>query len=452
MKHFYYSTLLFVLFCTQLNAQTKIFEHVLESSSFTTSVDKTEEGHFLVGSSFVEGFGINIVSGQGEVLHEFTNTDFSHTSPLLITPIGSDELLIVLSNSYLLHYNINTQELISSEQLTHPMGEKHFLRYAFKHNNQLFLFGYSSITPNGTGPTTTWHRRYTLDLNDLTHTADELIFPNKRITKIKAINDTEVLVLSKIYGNDYTSELAIYNINTFEALNTIELSGFYQDIDFDHIDEIYLSGFNENERAVLSKLNNFTEQQILYTAGGYNFSQASQVLLKDEHIYITVRYNSNFYGEGDLYVYKLDQSANTLWFHRIGTSYELDSSNIAADLIDNTGSELILFGSTDITDVVSLAKSFWYGIDIITGLEELANTKQLLLYPNPTPANIQLNLNENTASLVNIYNAMGKLVYSKNFNNTSLANIDLSALPRGTFFVELIENKKRRLQKLLIQR
>lgn len=92
----------------------------------------------------------------------------------------------------------------------------------------------------------------------------------------------------------------------------------------------------------------------------------------------------------------------------------------------------------------------WGTPQIVVGLEE--NVKDevgVWIYPNPAREKIHLSFSENVAiAEAKVYSQIGKevlVVY------TEFDNIDISQLKSGLYFVEVLTNKGRNVQKLIIQ-
>jgi hypothetical protein len=93
-----------------------------------------------------------------------------------------------------------------------------------------------------------------------------------------------------------------------------------------------------------------------------------------------------------------------------------------------------------------------------TGLNELAGQKQsLTIYPNPvsTEENALIDLkNKQTGSLnVEVYNALGQLVYSKKYTSlaTQLLELPCSFLPKGIYTVNIVSDNQQWYAKLVKQ-
>ena len=64
-------------------------------------------------------------------------------------------------------------------------------------------------------------------------------------------------------------------------------------------------------------------------------------------------------------------------------------------------------------------------------------TKQLVIYPNPATTFIQLNLRSKIKTLVQIFDAQGRQVITQYISNPPLYKVDISALSKGKYMVQV---------------
>jgi hypothetical protein len=69
-------------------------------------------------------------------------------------------------------------------------------------------------------------------------------------------------------------------------------------------------------------------------------------------------------------------------------------------------------------------------------LEEINLNNQILLFPNPTTENIQLQLAEAESIEVTVRNIQGKLLSNQSFSNQKQAEIELNQ-SSGIYFLEI---------------
>jgi hypothetical protein len=121
-----------------------------------------------------------------------------------------------------------------------------------------------------------------------------------------------------------------------------------------------------------------------------------------------------------------------------------------------------LTSSTPLADTTSLVDgTTYYASQTLNGCEgpRLAitvtvqlgvsdfNTVKISYSPNPVTNFLDVKSNEILKS-VSIINALGQIVFSKNFNNTDL-QLDLSDLSAGSYFVKVQSNEKQNTFKIL---
>ena len=71
------------------------------------------------------------------------------------------------------------------------------------------------------------------------------------------------------------------------------------------------------------------------------------------------------------------------------------------------------------------------------------------LYPNPSNGVIRISCNEKTKiQEITVYDLLGKKVFS---TNAELRTMDLSSLPKGYYFVNIILDNSMKVEKVLIR-
>ena len=112
--------------------------------------------------------------------------------------------------------------------------------------------------------------------------------------------------------------------------------------------------------------------------------------------------------------------------------------------------------SGDIEDI------YWISTSIIDTLKKIAMPttlvnqvidKKVMLYPNPTNGHITLSLgtSQSRESFVEISNIQGKLVFTKTFQNTSSATIDLTGNSAGIYIVKVIAGESYYEEKICLE-
>ncbi|WP_347173229.1 ELWxxDGT repeat protein [Polaribacter uvawellassae] len=176
-------------------------------------------------------------------------------------------------------------------------------------------------------------------------------------------------------------------------------------------------------------------------------------------------YIKEFVAAGDILYFVMDDSENgiELWKSdgtQAGTSMVQDlypGSDNFGNKYSSNPSELTIFGN----DLYFAATSSVNGrelfklnnavLDVENHSLEAVNLK-IDLYPNPATNNITVSLKNNVSiDRVILYNLLGKQVFQKNNNNTSLININISNISSGIYIVKVISGKNTFTNKLIIE-
>lgn len=152
------------------------------------------------------------------------------------------------------------------------------------------------------------------------------------------------------------------------------------------------------------------------------------------------------YGEGDIYVLKLNSNGELVWVKHIGSanweetfSIHTNQSNIYIggyfnDTIDfNIGLESNVLVTSENSSDMFILKLNSENVGV-----KKENLTSISIYPNPTNGllNIQLSKNDNNTQL-NIVDYSGKLVFNTSLNDT-YSQLDLTFLSSGVYFINLI--------------
>ncbi|MES2395995.1 MAG: T9SS type A sorting domain-containing protein [Bacteroidota bacterium] len=91
-----------------------------------------------------------------------------------------------------------------------------------------------------------------------------------------------------------------------------------------------------------------------------------------------------------------------------------------------------------------------------TGINELANDMAVIIYPNPTNGKFIIELSspplKNDKCEIKIYNMLGEKVFqSSNLNQQTSKEINLSASPKGIYFVRIYDGEKNHSKKIVVQ-
>ena len=86
-----------------------------------------------------------------------------------------------------------------------------------------------------------------------------------------------------------------------------------------------------------------------------------------------------------------------------------------------------------------------------TGINVFKYDNKLSVYPNPSTGKFRIR-NEPVISRVEVYNMLGKQVFSKiNPDREKLNEIDLTKFQKGVYFMEIYNGEKKRTEKIVIQ-
>jgi PKD repeat protein len=100
-----------------------------------------------------------------------------------------------------------------------------------------------------------------------------------------------------------------------------------------------------------------------------------------------------------------------------------------------------IFGTDDYSEEIN--------VDILSGLIE--NAEQIFtIYPNPGNGNISIDLMNNRADEITIYNLQGSKIYNEKIGKTQILDLDLSQLNNGLYFIHISQGDKVFTQRLII--
>jgi hypothetical protein len=161
-------------------------------------------------------------------------------------------------------------------------------------------------------------------------------------------------------------------------------------------------------------------------------------------------------GSYDVFLTKYDASGNILWERSDGGISSDFGSSVALDVSGNVyvagyfSSPTITFGSDTLTNVgsddVFLAK-----LSNLTGINELKNSLNIFIYPNPATDKITIDASQTpTPSQLSIISVSGLQVLTRQFTKPQ-TQIDICTLPNGIYFVRLIGAKSVSVGKFIKQ-
>jgi hypothetical protein len=89
-----------------------------------------------------------------------------------------------------------------------------------------------------------------------------------------------------------------------------------------------------------------------------------------------------------------------------------------------------------------MAGEIAYGL---VGTEEIVNSNDLIVYPNPTSGILNLSSTENIQK-VNVYDLKGSLILEKNASQLNAQTLDVSSLKSGVYVIELVDQTGSKLR------
>jgi len=160
--------------------------------------------------------------------------------------------------------------------------------------------------------------------------------------------------------------------------------------------------------------------------------------------------NTNVW-EDDIFLAKYDANGNVLWAKSAGGTDDDGASSVAVDASGNTYvagwflSPTITFGSTTLTYAGS-GDIFLAKLSSNTGINELSNSLNILVFPNPASDNLTIEtLQKSEIEISNIQRQLIKTLAT----NAGKTNIDVSAFPSGMYFLEVKTGKGIEVRKFI---
>ena len=162
-------------------------------------------------------------------------------------------------------------------------------------------------------------------------------------------------------------------------------------------------------------------------------------------------------GEADIYLAKYNSNGNILWAKSQGGTNNDGALSVAVDNFENafiTGwfREVCSFGSTSLSNIDPVfggSDLFIAKIGVTTEINEINNTLNTLIFPNPSNGNFIINCKRNIYTF-EIFNVIGEKVFQSEINNQK-SEIDLSLKPKGIYFVKIYDGVEIYTEKIVIQ-
>lgn len=279
-------------------------------------------------------------------------------------------------------------------------------------------------------------------------------------------NDQDVLItgqnssfnlVSKLYTNDGTGMFTEMTENSFQGVSDGSIA--FADIDGDNDQDLIITGRNSSQTGI----------SMLYTNNGVGvFSQVVPSPFKGvgfSSIALTDVDNDN---DQDVLISGLNGTGNRIselyindgmgTFSQLpDTPFEgvMESSVAFADIDSDNDQDLLIVGQN--ASASSIAK-LYLNDGIISSLDNsLANASlNIFSFPNPVTVNklnIRFNSKENNSIILRVLDLNGKLMLKqKNFTiaGEQILEIDIDALPSGSYIVQLDDGEKISTTKFVI--
>lgn len=91
-------------------------------------------------------------------------------------------------------------------------------------------------------------------------------------------------------------------------------------------------------------------------------------------------------------------------------------------------------------------------VDITTEIEEKNKITDISVYPNPSSGIFSTNFkNKTVETKICIYDMLGNCILEKAYRNETYANINLSAQPKGMYFLEMLSSDEKIIKKIVVE-
>lgn len=86
-----------------------------------------------------------------------------------------------------------------------------------------------------------------------------------------------------------------------------------------------------------------------------------------------------------------------------------------------------------------------------TGLDSAAAANGINLFPNPSNGNFRVDLREYNGTELNVMDVYGRVLLTKDVNESDFVNVNLKGQSSGAYFVQLIDGNSVRTEKVLLK-
>ncbi len=164
----------------------------------------------------------------------------------------------------------------------------------------------------------------------------------------------------------------------------------------------------------------------------------------------------NYSATSEIYLIKTDSFGNSGCNETNPQTIQTDPATIQGTPVTTITIPLTQVGSP--STFVGNNKSIQTNLcsnSVMTGIVKTENSSSLIVYPNPTAGVFQVNYSSTEKSNLSltISDSNGKRIYTDGqnfFSGQSFKTIDLSKQSKGTYFIELITNGKKSVEKIIL--
>lgn len=114
----------------------------------------------------------------------------------------------------------------------------------------------------------------------------------------------------------------------------------------------------------------------------------------------------------------------------------------------------VLFSSSSLDYKPKAGSVLWIddvSVTLPTGIEESFAENETVIYPNPSNGVFSIGNKNHAQQTIEIFNVLGKQIFSVANTTQSKYDIDLSESPKGVYFVKITEGKNSHTEKLIIR-
>jgi uncharacterized repeat protein (TIGR01451 family) len=374
---------------------------------------------------------VNITSGSGITIYNFPINIIQSYNDLAVTiiPFSSPRPGFTYSNK-IIYANIGNQTI--------PSGT-----VTFNNDSNVTI---TNISQSGTNPTTTGFNYNFTNLLPFEHREITVTFQVPTIPTVNAeqylTNTASIIPLTNdIVLENNNNSLSQMIINAYDPNDKMESHG----------EEILHSSFT-------------SEDYLYYTIRFENTGNASAINVRINDVLDARLDENSIKMVSASHSYILDRVADNLtWkFNNIMLPVSIANSAIGKgyimfkvkpkpgyavnDIISNTASIYFDFNPAIITNTYTTTFVATLGTNTF-------ENNQFIVYPNPTNDFVTIkSSNYNTIKSIIIYDMLGKVIISKDFNDSVIQTINTSELNSGIYLIDIVNKDNARTTKKLIIR